>query len=178
MAEPSQDQPTEAQRRAAEFLTRPKPDMETWWVAREAEAKVGDVMRDGSIFAGVLPETGERVLIATKEMPRRGTFNEAAKYAKELDAHGHNDWRIPTLEELNVIYQNVEQGALRNLFNRTVESVGNDYPGWYMSSTPYKDIPMWIEMVCFSDGHVHHTHQESSYGHSARPVRVIPWVKL
>ena len=34
------------------------------------------------------------------------SFNEALKYTKELNAHGHRDWRVPTAAELNVFFNN------------------------------------------------------------------------
>ncbi len=173
---------TEAQQKAAAFLTRQKPGTAAWRAAKDAadiaNAKVGDIMQDGSIYAGMLPETHERIFIAAKDTPCTMSFNEAAKYAEDLDVHGHKDWRMPTLDELNLVYQNIEKGALRETFNRTVEgSAAGGYPGWYWTSTPLEDIPMWVKTVCFSDGHAHHEHQEDGGPLSARPVRLVIGVK-
>jgi hypothetical protein len=52
------------------------------------------------------------------------TFNKAKEYAAKLVAHGHQDWRVPTKNELNVLFHN---HAVIGGF-----SVTGSYPaGWY-----------------------------------------------
>src|SRR5437764_572294 len=68
---------------------------------REHEA--GDKMPNGSIYAGVSPDTGKAMYATPADAPLAMTFNEAQKYAAKLDAHGHRDWRIATEDELNVL---------------------------------------------------------------------------
>src|SRR5439155_1650460 len=71
-----------------------------------AELNPGDHMPDGSIYAGVSPDEGQAMYTTPKDAPLTYTFNEARKYAEELDACGHQDWRVPTKGELNVLFQN------------------------------------------------------------------------
>jgi hypothetical protein len=79
---------------------------------------VGDPMVDGTVYAGISPDTG-RPMYTTREdaisTPFFGgeklafTFNQAAKLVDQLNAEryrGHDDWRMPTGEELNVLFNN------------------------------------------------------------------------
>lgn len=167
MPDPSRKHLTEAQQKAAAFLTRSKPDFKRWRAAREsadiktaeekaaaqakadakriANAKVGDVMPDGSIYAGLSPATNKRIFVAARDARVAMRFNTAAAFANALDAHGHKDWRVPTKEELDVLFQNREKGALKGTFN--LNSVPDCY---YLSSTPMVDDFVWIQR--FSDG--------------------------
>lgn len=77
------------------------------------------------------------------------TFDEAAKYAKKLNgkkALGHDDWRVPTKAELDMLFQNREKGALKGTFDFT-----GSYPfGWYWWSTP--NLATYAYGQRFSDG--------------------------
>ncbi len=140
MPEPDK-QLTEAQKSAVAFMTRPKPNLDAWRSAREAEAakaeaeaianpKVGDVMPDGTIYAGVSPDTNQRMYAAPADAPLSMNFNEAAEYAKDLKVGDKQDFRLPTEAELNVLFENREKGALKGTFNLT-----GYYPvGWHWSS--------------------------------------------
>ena len=54
-----------------------------------------DEMRDGSIYVGISPE---------KNKPMYATPVEA--YVTKLDAHGYQDWRLPTKAELRMLFNN------------------------------------------------------------------------
>jgi hypothetical protein len=95
-----------------------------------AELKLGDRMSDGTIFAGISPDTGKPMYTTPAGAPLTYSFNEARKYADRLDAHGHQDWRMPTKGELNVLWENRNEGALKGTFNVT----GSGPAGWYGSS--------------------------------------------
>lgn len=72
----------------------------------EESLEIGNKMPDGTIFAGVSPDTGENMFV----MPQGplGTFKweKAMRYAADLDAYDHQDWALPTKDELNVIFNN------------------------------------------------------------------------
>ena len=70
-------------------------------------------------------------------------FNKAQKYVAKLGAYGHQDWRVPTKGELNVLFQN--RAAIGG-FNET----GSFTTGWYWSSTPKSNSLAWVQR--FSDG--------------------------
>jgi hypothetical protein len=91
------------------------------------DTKIGALMPDGTVFAGISPDTGRPMYATPKDVPLTCTFERAAKYAKGLDAHGHTDWRVPTKAELNVLFQNCS--AIGG-FNTT----GSSPAGWYWSS--------------------------------------------
>jgi hypothetical protein len=90
--------------------------------------KPGAVMPDGSIYAGVSPDTGKPMYATPKDAPLTCTFNEAGNYASKLDAHGRQDWRVPTKAELSLLFEN--RAAIGG-FNRS----GSDPAGWYWSSS-------------------------------------------
>src|SRR5947209_5875686 len=104
--------------------------------APKAEPHVGDKMSDGTIFAGTSPETHKPMYATPADVPLTCTFNEAQKYAARLDAHGHQDWHVPTKSELNVLFQN---RAAMGGFNVT----GSNPTGWYWSSSQDSNATAW-----------------------------------
>ena len=101
--------------------------------ARKKEQQVGDRMPDGTIFAGISPDSHQPMYTTPADAPLTFTFNEARNYAVNLNAHGHQDWRVPTKAELNVLWENCEKGALTGTFNQTDPDV------WYWSSTEFDE---------------------------------------
>ena len=61
------------------------------------EIQIGTVMPDGTVYAGVSPESGKAMFTTAADAPATCTFDEAQEYAAKLDANGHLDWRVPTL---------------------------------------------------------------------------------
>jgi len=90
---------------------------------------VGTKRWDSTIFAGISPDTNQPMYTTPADAPGGTyTFNEAAAYAAKLDAYGHQDWRVPTNAELNVLFNN--RAAIGG-FNLT-----GSYPaGWYWSAS-------------------------------------------
>jgi len=78
------------------------------------------------------------------DAPLTYTFNQAQKYAAKLDAHGHQDWRVPTKGELNVLFQN--RAAIGGF-----DISGSDPAGWYWSSSQVTTNGAWDQR--FSYGH-------------------------
>jgi hypothetical protein len=67
--------------------------------------KIGAKMPDGTIYAGISPDTGKPMYATPADAPLTMTFNEAAEHAKTANSQkacGHRDWRVPTKAELNV----------------------------------------------------------------------------
>ena len=108
------------------------------------EVEIGEVMPDGTIYAGVSPETGRAMFTTVADAPATYTFNEAQEYAAELDANGHLDWRVPTKDELNGLYQN--RAAIGGF-----EESGSELLGWYWSSSQYSYRSAWAQR--FSEGY-------------------------
>jgi hypothetical protein len=108
--------------------------------------KPGDKMSDGTVYAG-LSDTGGPMYTPPADTPLTMTFNDAAVYTKKLNAKkylGHDDWRVPTKAELNVLFNN--RAAIGGF------DVSGSYPaGRYWSATPYCEfIFVWDQR--FNDG--------------------------
>jgi hypothetical protein len=121
--------------------------------------QIGDKMPDGTVYAGISPDTGEAMYATPGDEPLTYTFNQAQKYAEKLDAHGHKDWRVPTKAELNVLFQN--RAAIGG-FNIS----GNPSEGWYLASSQGDGKGAWGQR--FSDGRQHYL---EDYDSSLRCVR-------
>jgi len=112
-----------------------------------AEPKPGDKMFDGSVYAGISPDTNKPMYAMPADAPLSMTFNEAKKYAQGANAqrhYGHDGWHVPTKAELNVLFNN--RAAIGG-FN-TTESA-SDPAGWYWSAKSYT-WTAWGQR--FSDG--------------------------
>jgi len=128
-----------------------------------ATPEIGDKMEDGTIYAGVSPDTGEAMYVTPADASGTLKWKQAMQYAADLDANGHKDWKLPTKAELNVLFKNC---AKIDGFNE-----GASYPAcWYWSSTQSRDFMggAWMQrfssdgnQVCYSKGLVA----------SVRPVR-------
>src|ERR1022692_2660770 len=105
------------------------------------EVEIGEVTPDGTVYAGVSPETGQAMFTTAADAPATCTFNEAQDYAAKLDANGHLDWRVPTRDELNVLYQN--RAAIGGF-----EESGSEPVGWYWSSSQYDYNTAWGQRFC------------------------------
>ena len=115
-----------------------------------AVMKAGDKMPDGTIYAGISPETGKKMYAMPADASVTYTFNEAQEHAQTINAckeHGHDDWHVPTKGELNVLFNN--RAAIGG-FNVS----GSDPSGWYWSSSPKGIWSAWGQR--FSDGDQNH----------------------
>jgi hypothetical protein len=128
-----------------------------------AEPTPGDKMSDGTIYAGISPDTGKAMYAAPKDAPLTYTFDRAKEYAAKLDAHGHRDWGVPTKAELNVLWENRNRGKLAGTFNET----GSLSAGWYRSSSQTNHLLAWSQR--FSDRTL--SNHSQLYNSSLRCVR-------
>ena len=117
------------------------------------DVQVGDEMPDGTIYAGISPDTHKPMYATPRDAPLTYTFNQAQDtYAAQLNAHGRKDWRVPTKNELNVLYENRNKGKLAGTFNET-----GSYPaGWYWSSSQYRDNYKWVQSLSNGDQNIGH----------------------
>jgi hypothetical protein len=120
--------------------------------AATAPSGTGGTMPDGTVFAGVAVNRP----LYTTPADAPGTYtgeDGAAKYCSTLTASGHQDWHVPTKDELNTLYENRNAGVLKGTFNET-----GSYPGgWYWNSSPPKfGFIGWAQR--FSDGNQNHLH--------------------
>jgi hypothetical protein len=106
--------------------------------APPTELKIGAIMTDGTVYAGLSPDTNQPMYTTPRDASLTMTFNQAKIYAAIFGAHGHQDWRVPTKNELNV------------LFNNRAAIGGFDTTGWHWSSSPYILWFAWRQR--FGDG--------------------------
>jgi Protein of unknown function (DUF1566) len=132
--------------------------------------KPGDKMPDGSVYAGVSPDSGEAMYVTPADAPLLMTFDKAAKYAAGLDAYGHKDWRLPTEAELLEIYKNRNEGALNGTFN---QRSGSGLAHWYWSCTEVRGNPSFVYVVVFTDGD-DDCDLKDDFSLSSRPLRTEP----
>jgi hypothetical protein len=111
--------------------------------AAPSALRPGDKMSDGTIFAGTSPETHKPIYATTADAPLTMKWKQAMEYAAALDANGHQDWRVPTKSELNVLFKN--RAAIGGF-----DESGSNSAGWYWSSSP--DIFFYAWAQRFSDG--------------------------
>ena len=107
------------------------------------EPKIGDRMADGTVYAGISPDTNKPMYATPKDAKLTMKWKQAMEYAARLDAHGHQDWHVPTKSELNVLFQN--RAAIGG-FNVS----GSNPAGWYWSSSQTSNYGAWAQR--FSDG--------------------------
>jgi Protein of unknown function (DUF1566) len=112
----------------------------------QTQPAIGAEMHDGTIYAGVSPDTGKAMYATPKDAPLTCTFDQAARYAKGLDVHGHRDWRVPTKAELNVLFQN--RATIGGL-----NTTGSVPAGWYWSSSQINKYNAWAQRFSFGSQH-------------------------
>ena len=111
---------------------------------RDGIPPIGTMVSDGTIYAGMSPDTGKPMYVTPLDAPLTMKWKDAMDYAGKLDAHGHKDWRLPSKSELSVLFNN--RAALGG-FN-----VSGSYPaGWYWSGTQGVKWSAWGQR--FSDGY-------------------------
>jgi uncharacterized protein DUF1566 len=109
------------------------------------EPRPGEKIPDGTVYAGISPDTKKLIYTMPADAPLTMTFNEAAEYAKTANsqkAFGYDDWRVPSKAELNVLFNN--RAAIGG-FNVS----GSRPAGWYWSSTDVTMSYAWCQR--FSD---------------------------
>ena len=106
--------------------------------------KIGDKMPDGTVFAGISPHTNKPMYATPADVSLTMKFNEAQEYAAKLDAHDHKDWRVPTLSELNVLFNN--RAAIGGF-----DVTRSDPAGYYWAASPDAGWNAWGQW--FSDGY-------------------------
>lgn len=121
--------------------------------------KIGQKKQDGTIYAGVSPETGQAMYVAPHDSPLALKFVKAVEYTGSLRLNDKSDFRLPTESELKVILENKDKGGLRGTFNHFS----------YWSSTQWSMDKRYIVARERFDGEkAFYTKGRANY---ARPVR-------
>lgn len=124
--------------------------------------QVGDRMEDGTIFAGISPDTNKPMYALPEDAPLSAKWEQAMEYAAKFEGYGHPEgtFRTPTKGELDILAQNrTKIGG----FNETGLSPG----GWYWSSTGHPADEDLVYSQRFGDGYLdyrgcHRKHFEAS----------------
>jgi len=145
----------------------PTADVSAIREAFHINAKIGDKMPDGTIYAGISP-TMYRPMYTTPADAPLAALNNSWAYAKNLDAYGHRDWYVPSKDELNVLFNN--RAAIGG-FNLTGENIAGRY--WSTTEEQGKSGgDGWYFSQQFNHGA---QDADLQYGqHSLRCVRVAP----
>lgn len=101
---------------------------------RERNPKVGQTMRDSSIFAGIDLGTGRKIFAAPEDANIQMNFKRAADYVREMNEKkylGHDDWELPSRAALRTLYENRQRGALASTFQ---EAFSKARSAFYWSS--------------------------------------------
>ena len=150
------------------------PANDTAIKAAKDALELGTAMADGSVYAGKAAD-GRLILAMPNDLDVAMTFNDAAKAVKTINKNkslGHDDWEIPSLENLRILQKNKDEGALKGSFNLTGSTGGvSDYPDYYWSSTEGRDCSNGVHGVRFLDG-VGYWGRKDYRRLSCRPVRL------
>lgn len=91
-------------------------------------AQPGERMMDGTIYAGISPNNGKAMFTTQADADVLMNFDEAKLYARGNRACGYDDWRVPRISELEVLFNHrVSIGGFYQM--------GTNPGGWYLSST-------------------------------------------
>ncbi len=143
----------------------------------EDTMKPGTEMADGSVYGGLTPDGKARIFVMPQDFSMTMTFNEAAKAVNKLNRQrtlGHSDWRIPTLENFEVLYKNRNEGKLKNSFRSECKGL-EGHPLWY-STAPADDMDPsgWVAIFRPVDGFKSNLHKNHTSKISCRAVRLEP----
>ena len=125
-------------------------------------AAAGRRMPDGSVYAGISPDTDKPLYTTAADAPGAYTWNEALAYCRSLALGGHDDWRVPTLAELALQFNNRADIGGFNETGRMEKATG-----YYWSSLEASDSEAWAQR--FNDGF--HEHPGKDIDSSLRCVR-------
>jgi hypothetical protein len=110
---------------------------------KKGALQVGGRMLDGTIYLGNSPDSGKALYAAAADTPFMFTFVLAASYAENLVACGHKDWRLPTQNELKLMFNH------RDAIGGFDTARGS---GDYCSGTFHPGDPYFVKAVTFSEG--------------------------
>lgn len=102
---------------------------ETSTAKLQTPLKFGEKMPDGTIYAGVSPDSGNALFAMPQDLPNRLSWTEAQKAASEQNYAGHADWRLPTRSEIELMRQaNAWSGG-----SYWTATEYNKHDAWYLS---------------------------------------------
>jgi hypothetical protein len=113
--------------------------------ASTAAPKAGNRLADGTIYAG------NGFAAAPADALGRYTWHDGNQYCEDLVAYGQDDWKLPTKEQLNRLYQNKNMGAFAGTFNDS--AAGTTWAHYYWSSEERASHTFFAWNQSFADGY-------------------------
>ncbi len=110
---------------------------------RPEDMEPGAKMADGTIFAGMSPDTKEAMYLAPADETLMMSFKKALARAEELSSDTGQNYRVPSEAELDVIFNN--RAAIGGL-----DTMSGGACSLYRSSTPGRDFT--AKILDFSRG--------------------------
>jgi hypothetical protein len=87
----------------------------------------GEVRGDGTVYAGISPDTHKPIYTTPADAPGVYSWREGTAYCTNLTAGEHKDWRVPPRSELSMMFNN--HAAIGGFDQSDTNS------GWYLSSS-------------------------------------------
>jgi hypothetical protein len=112
--------------------------------------KAGDRLADGTIYAG------SNFAATPADAPGSYTWTNGKRYCEELVSNGHDDWTLPTKDQLNHLYQNKNTGSFAGTFNES-----NSLATYYWSSEKHASFSSNSWGQRFTDGDFGWYHKDS-----------------
>lgn len=107
-----------------------------------ADLRIGALMADGSVYAGLSPATCLPMFAQHADAPHTMNWQHAITYATNADALGYTDWRVPTAVELKHLYNH----------RASIGGFNTSGRGWYWSSSAYRPNSKTATSITFGDG--------------------------
>lgn len=126
--------------------------------------RIGTRAEDGTVYAGVSPDTGTAMYALAVDEAGELTFQEAQERANVLSRESGQSYRVPSAAELTVLFNN------RSAIGGFDES--GAYPrGYYRSATHMNDNPESVGASVMRHPHQEPFNISKAYGVSVRLVR-------
>jgi hypothetical protein len=125
--------------------------------ADKAGPQPGDRKADGTVYVGISPTDGRPLYAMRYDLSGLHTWDGAKTAAAAQAFAGRTDWRLPTEDELNMLY--CAQEAIRG-FKRDA---------WYWSSTEYDLNRAWSQGFWYGNRYYY----DKGYGSRVRCVRSV-----
>lgn len=114
------------------------------------ERGVGDRAADGAV------RIREKLVAAPADAAGLHTWNGSAQYCQDLISNGHDDWVLPTMDQLNWMYQHKDTGAFAGTFKDRAQGNalvnGNTVAHWYWSAEEHPNSSDHAGIQSFSPG--------------------------
>jgi hypothetical protein len=111
---------------------------EAQYITRNIKLEIGQYYQGGIIFH--LDDNDQHGLIAAKNDFCESNTDVAIRKCEELELNGHDDWQLPSKDELNLLYNSKDQ-------------IGGFAQKWYWSSTYATKYDAWRQYF-FGGGQV------------------------